>query len=604
MPTLTYTLAGNRSPLSVELYKPVTTLGRSRQNDICIPDPLLAEEFAQIQFDGQCFTLSTISRKDTFNVNGRARKSTQLKHGDQLVLGATEMTFRVFSERVEAPPQPTLDPLEGYRRLYHFSKLLMQDLPFEQLLATLLDQVIEVTHAERGFIILLEGNTPHVAASRNIQKETLTDARELFSDSIVEQVAREKKPLIVSDALRDENFKGSASVVNLQLSSVMCVPMLDKGRLMGVVYVGNSKITALFDRSSLEILTVFAAQAAMIIQKALLLNELQLDNQKLLEKLNHLQSSGIIGSSDQLQEVLRKTRKVATTDVSVLITGETGTGKELIAREIHRLSSRANGPFVTINCGAIPENLLESELFGHVKGAFTGAVANKIGKFHAADKGTIFLDELGEMPLNLQVKLLRALEEKKITRVGDTRAESVDIRIVAATNRDLEAEVKLGNFREDLYYRLNVINLHLPPLRERGEDIILLARFFLQRFAKEYNCPAKGFSPGAVIAMRKARWSGNIRELENRLRKAVILAEGTHIDAKDIGLSEDQLEPILNLADAKEQFQARYINEVLARNNGNRTKTAKDLGVDPRTIFRHLEKEQERDETPDHALED
>ncbi len=600
MPSLTYEIAGARSPITVELYKQITTLGRGRQNDICIPDPLLPEEFAHIHFDGQHFTLTALSRKDTFNVNGRARKQTQLKHADQLQMGATDLTFRMFSEHSKEETK-ALDPLEAYRRLYQFSKLLMLDHTLEELLNALLDQVIEVTQAERGFIILLEGNIPKVAVGRNVQKENLSDASKLYSDSIVEQVAREKKPLILSDALHDEHFKSSASVVNLQLSSVMCVPMLERGRLLGVIYVGNSKISALFDRSSLELLVIFSAQASLIIQKALLINELQMDNQKLAMRLHTLQSSGLIGNCPEIVEVMRKVGKVATTDVSVLITGETGTGKELIAKELHRLSNRAKGPFVTINCGAIPENLLESELFGHVKGAFTGAVANKLGKFQAADGGTLFLDELGEMPLNLQVKLLRALEDKKITRVGDTRPEQVDIRIIAATNRQLEDEVRHGQFREDLYYRLNVINIHLPPLRTRGEDVILLARFFLQRFSTEYNCPAKGFSPGAVIAMRKYRWPGNIRELENRLRKAVILAEGTHIDAGDLDIPDEQLEPILNLAEAKERFQAQYINEVLARNNGNRTKTAKDLGVDPRTIFRHLEKEQEQ--KPDDPLE-
>ncbi|MCB9640543.1 MAG: sigma 54-interacting transcriptional regulator [Myxococcales bacterium] len=602
MPSLTYEIPSARSPITVELYKQITTLGRGRQNDICVPDPLLAEEFAHIHFDGQHFTLSTLSRKDAFLVNGRSRKQTQLKHGDQLQMGSTDFSFRMFSERPAQEPK-ALEPLEAYRKLYQFSKLLMLDHSLDELLNALLDQVIEVTNAERGFIILLEGNIPKVAVGRNVQKESLADATKLYSDSIVEQVAREKKPLILSDALHDEKFKGSTSVVNLQLSSVMCVPMMERGRLLGVIYVGNSKITALFDRSSLELLMIFAAQASLIIQKALLINELQTDNQKLATRLHALQGSGIIGGCEEITEVLRKVSKVATTDVSVLVTGETGTGKELIAKEIHRLSNRAKGPFVTINCGAIPENLLESELFGHVKGAFTGAVANKIGKFQAADGGTLFLDELGEMPLNLQVKLLRALEDKKITRVGDTRPEQVDIRIVAATNRHLEEEVRQGHFREDLYYRLNVINIHLPPLRTRGDDTILLARFFLQRFANEYNCPAKGFSPGAVIAMKKYRWPGNIRELENRIRKAVILAEGTHIDASDLDIPEEHMEPILNLADAKERFQAQYINEVLARNNGNRTKTAKDLGVDPRTIFRHLEKEQEKDQKTDDPLE-
>ena len=211
----------------------------------------------------------------------------------------------------------------------------------------------------------------------------------------------------------------------------------------------------------------------------------------------------------------------------MLITGETGTGKELIARAIHNRSPRAGKPFVAINCGAIPENLLESELFGHVKGAFTGAVANKQGQFEAADGGTLFLDEIGEMPLALQVKLLRVLQERVVFRVGDTRAETVDIRIIAATNRDLEKEIAGGRFREDLYYRLNVVNVELPPLRERGDDMLVIARYLLSRYAREYDAKVKGLSPNAAVAIRKHNWPGNIRELENRIKKAIVLCEST-----------------------------------------------------------------------------
>jgi len=276
----------------------------------------------------------------------------------------------------------------------------------------------------------------------------------------------------------------------------------------------------------------------------------------------------------------------------VLVTGETGTGKELIARELHNRSPRAKGPFISINCGAIPENLLESELFGHVRGAFTGAVANKAGRFQSANKGTLFLDEIGEMPLSLQVKILRALQDRVVMKVGDTNPESVDIRVIAATNRELEGEIKAGRFREDLYYRLNVVLLHLPPLRDRGDDIVVLARYLLSRYAPEYGNRVRGFTPSAIAAVKRHRWSGNIRELENRIKKAVVLADKALLGPDDLGINPDELPPILALADAREKWQREYINEVLSLNAGNRTKTARDLGVDPRTIFRHLEREE------------
>ncbi len=290
-------------------------------------------------------------------------------------------------------------------------------------------------------------------------------------------------------------------------------------------------------------------------------------------------------------EVFRKLTKVATTDISVLITGETGTGKELIAREIHRRSNRASGPFVVINCGAIPENLIESELFGHVKGAFTGAVASRPGKFQVADKGTLFLDEIGELPLNLQVKLLRALQERVVVRVGDSRPEKVDIRVVAATNRVLEEEIRTGRFREDLYYRLNVVNIWLPPLRERGDDVLIIAKALLSKYADELHSSVQGFTPAALAAIKKHQWPGNIRQLENRIKKALVLCERTLLSPEDLDLGQSSDSPILPLEKAKEEFQRKYVLEVLERNNGNRTQTARDLGVDPRTIFRHLERE-------------
>jgi transcriptional regulator with PAS, ATPase and Fis domain len=250
---------------------------------------------------------------------------------------------------------------------------------------------------------------------------------------------------------------------------------------------------------------------------------------------------------------------------------------------------------VVINCGAIPENLLESELFGHVKGAFTGAVATRAGRFQAADKGTLFLDEIGEMPLHLQVKLLRALQERQVTKVGDNKAESVDIRVVAATHRNLEQMVKEGSFREDLYYRLNVVQLHLPPLRERGEDVVVIANFLLQKFADEYGKKIKGFAPKSLVAIRKYAWPGNVRQLENRLKRAIVLCESKELSPQDLDITSEDLEDILPLEEAINRFRKRYIDEALERNGGNRTKTARELGVDPRTIFRHLEQGRDAD---------
>jgi len=582
------------------IFKKITSLGRSDEVDILLPDPGLAESHAYIHFDGRDFNIATTERDAELFVNGRKRNKHRLAHEDRIRIGIIELEFSLYDQPVtDETAAKTLAELNSYKKLFEFSQKLMEKYELPALLDTLLDVVVQVTNADKGFIVLVESGEPVVKVARNLRRETISDAVSHLSDSILARVMKSRTALIISDALSDAEFKNSLSVVNLKLTSVLCVPMLERGNTLGIIYVGNDNVAQLFDETHLEVLTIFAAQAALLIRNALLVNELQLDNKTLLQRLERMRFGEILGSSPPMQDVFRKVQKVAVTDISVLITGETGTGKELIAREIHTRSGRAKGPFITINCGAIPENLLESELFGHVRGAFTGAVANKAGRFQAANGGTLFLDEIGEMPLALQVKLLRALQERVVTRVGDTNAEPVDIRVLAATNRDLELEIKTGRFREDLYYRLNVVQIHLPPLRDRGDDIVVLARYMVGRYAPEYGNQVRGLTPQAVAAIKRHHWPGNIREMENRIKKAVVLADKALLGPEDLNLASDDLPPILPLTDAKDKFQREYINEILALNNGNRTKTARDLGVDPRTIFRHLEKDEGGDEKAD-----
>ena len=403
-------------------------------------------------------------------------------------------------------------------------------------------------------------------------------------------VIETKQPIIVRDALNDNQFSSSQSVIDMRFCSVMCLPLIDRGAIIGLIYVGNDNIVSQFRPQHLEALRVFAAQISLILANAILVDELTFENQNLTSKLENMKFGNIIGDCLPMREVFNTVRRVAATDVTVLVEGETGTGKELIAQELHRESNRAKGPFVVINCGAIPANLLESELFGHVRGAFTGAIQTKNGKFQQANKGTLFLDEIGEMPMDLQVKLLRVLQERCVIKVGSNSVEPIDIRIVAATNKDLETEVAEGRFREDLFYRLNVITLHLPPLCERGDDVILIARGLIEKYAKEFNMVPKNLSQEAITAIRRYRWPGNVRQLENRIKKALILSNKPQIMPDDLDLIPESLKPVMSLAEAKDDFQRRYINEVLELNHGNRSKTARDLGVDPRTIFRHLEK--------------
>jgi transcriptional regulator with GAF, ATPase, and Fis domain len=575
------------------IYKKITSLGKGDEVDVVLPDPLLADTHAHIHFDGRDFNIAVVEKDAEIHVNGRRRTKHRLAQEDRIRIGSAELEFSLYDEPVtDETAAKTMAELNSYKKLFEFSQKLMGSYDLPALLDQLLDVVIQVTTADKGFIVLMESGDPVVKVARNLRRETISDAVSHLSDSILAKVVESRKPIIVSDALSDAQFKNALSVMNLKLTSVMCVPLLERGNLIGVIYVGNDNVRQLFDEAHLELLTIFAAQASLLVRNALLVNELQLDNRSLQERIERMRFGEILGSSPAMQEVFRKVQKVASTDITVLVTGETGTGKELIAREIHNRSPRAKGPFVSINCGAIPENLLESELFGHVRGAFTGAVANKAGRFQAANKGTLFLDEIGEMPLQLQVKILRALQDRAVSRVGDTSTDPVDIRVVAATNRELEAEIKAGRFREDLYYRLNVVHLLLPPLRDRGDDIVVLARYMLSRYAPEYGNKVRGFTPSAIAAVKRHRWSGNIRELENRIKKAVVLADKALLGPEDLGINPDELPPILPLTEAREKWQREYINEVLGLNAGNRTKTARDLGVDPRTIFRHLEKEE------------
>jgi len=576
----------------VKLVKRITSVGRDAENDVAIPDPGLPPTALHIHFDGQDYNAAAHDGAE-MTINGRRRSGARLVPGDRIRIGSSELSFDppLREEGQRSPPGPRLLALES---LVRFSERLLAATDLARLLDELLDAVLEVTHADKGFLILLEDAEMSVRASRNLAREGVEGALDRVSDSIIRRVVESGRPLVVADALHDAEWSGSSSVVNLKLCSVLCAPLMQKGEVFGVIYLGNDNVVSLFDERALEVLTVFAGQASLLVQNAMLLDSLRRENLSLREAVSSRQYGELIGSGASMREVYRRIEKVAATDISVLITGETGTGKEVVAREIHRRSPRAQGPFVAVNCGAIPEALLESELFGHLKGSFTGAIASRLGKFQAAQGGTLFLDEIGDMPAALQVKLLRALQDRAVTRVGDTRPEPVDIRVVAATNRVLEEEIKKGAFREDLYYRLNVVSIGLPPLRERGDDLLVIARYFLQKYGKEFGVRVRGFTPSALVAMRKYGWPGNIRELENRLKKAVVLADRALVSAEDLDLRPEILEPILPLAQAKEEFQKRYINQVLERNGGNRTKTAKDLGVDPRTIFRHLEKMEER----------
>jgi transcriptional regulator with GAF, ATPase, and Fis domain len=591
MPSLVESTSNRPHPI----LRKLTSIGAAVDNDVVVRGADVGDTHALVRLDGGRFVLAPSGRGMVVRVNGRKVRKHGLEHGDEIQLGAVVLRFNLWDEpnttlEAQRESQPA-DELAAYQTLAEFSARLAERAEVEDLLEALMDEVIRLTGADKGFLLIAQGDELAVQTARNLNQETIAENLTHVSDSIIAKVVRTREAVIVSDALNDTQFQSSVSVMQLRLCSVMCVPLIVRGTLLGVLYVGNDNVVNLFDEQALAMLTIFASQAALLLQSALQQRALRQDNARLKDALEGRKFGQIIGACDAMKKVFAKVQKVAGTDINVLVLGETGTGKELVAREIHRRSPRSDGPFIAVNCGAIPENLMESELFGHRRGAFTGAIANKIGSFQAADGGTLFLDEIGEMPVRLQVKLLRAIQERVITRVGDSRPTPIDIRLVVATHVNLEEAIREGRFREDLYYRINVVSIVLPPLRDRDEDVVLIARLLLDRYAKEYDRPVNGLTPDAVIALRKHAWPGNIRELENRLKKAVVLADGPLLRPEDLDLDDDVLaDRILPLAEAKERFQRRYIDQVLALNNDNRTKTARDLGVDPRTIFRHLEK--------------
>jgi two-component system NtrC family response regulator len=329
----------------------------------------------------------------------------------------------------------------------------------------------------------------------------------------------------------------------------------------------------------------------VVLSRAFYLSQLEKEYRELQQRLSEDSFQGMLGTNPKMQEVFSAMRKVATTDAPVLIIGESGTGKELVAKALHRMSIRKMKPFIVINSGAIPETLLESELFGHEKGAFTGAHIQRKGRIELAHEGTLFLDEIGELSLTLQVKLLRFLQEQKIERVGGREEISVDTRVLAATNADLQKAIKEGRFREDLYYRLGVVTISLPPLRDRGGDILLLATALLKKYADENNKKIKGFTTPAISALQDYNWPGNIRELENRVKRAVIMAEGPKVTPVDLELASQFAKyEGRGLKGAREALEKDFIQRALVKNKGNVTKAAEELGITRPTLYELMEK--------------
>ncbi len=458
----------------------------------------------------------------------------------------------------------------------------------EPLLEKVLEIAMETLAAERGFILLKSTATPQgfeVKSSRNFNEKQLSDITGL-SSSVVHDVLRHAEPVLVFEAEADPRYAQAESVMLQKIKSIACVPLSLKNRQIGAIYLDSLSQRSRFTKESLPFLTAFANQAAIAIENARLYESLRRENRRLREEVQRIHGfEGIIGQSPKMREVFDMMSRVLDSDATVLIEGESGTGKELVARAIHYNGHRKDKPFMAVFCGSLPDSLLESELFGHKKGAFTGAVSDKQGLFEAANGGTFFLDEIGDLSLTIQTKLLRVLQEGEIKRVGETQVRRVDVRIISATNKVLQDLVKEGTFREDLYYRLNTIAIRMPALRERKSDIPLLAQHFLDKFAGQRKAQIKGFTPEALDAMTRYAWPGNVRELENTIERAVVLARSELITPEDLRLPEgsvadDWAEEGLTL----KEVERRLVKKTLETHQGNVSETARALGVSRRWL--------------------
>ncbi len=409
------------------------------------------------------------------------------------------------------------------------------------------------------------------------------------ADNAVELLRAEKPEVVTLDlALEEDDPETGFALLDRMLA-------LDPLLKVVLVTGHDARENALraVDRGAFDFFTkpIALDELKILLKRAVALRRLETENAGLRERLRREGSLGrILGHSAEIQKVFRMIRKVAPADVTVLVTGESGTGKELVAREIHRLSDRSAKPFVSISCGAIPENLLESELFGHERGSFTDAYTSREGKLETANGGTVFLDEVGEMPMSLQVKILRFLQEREIERVGGRKVIPLDVRVVAATNRDLKEEVAGGRFREDLFFRLSVVNIHLPALRDRKADIVYLAQCFLERYAVELGRGKLSLSRDALRALQHYTWPGNVRELEHRIQRGIVLSRGRVIRAEDLELAGDEEMELPNLRAAREVAERRVVNEALRRNCGNIARAARDLEISRPTLHDLLRK--------------
>ena len=480
-------------------------------------------------------------------------------------------------------------PKEQLQALFDISQVLNSITDIDRLLERVMDIAIQAVDAERGFLVLTEtdgdGNLI-VRTARNITPEAALSISDI-SRSIVHGVIESQQGILTVDAQTDPRFSGSESVIFKQIRAVMSVPFVLRGRLLGAIYLDSRNKREGFTEDSLAFLKSFSNLAAIAIENARLMATLRVENDQLrseVQRTYHFKE--IIGSSPKMQSVFELLSKIIHSDISVLLEGESGTGKELVARALHYNGQRKDRPFIAQFCGNLSETLLESELFGHKRGAFTGAISDKKGLLEIANGGSFFLDEVADIPTSVQAKLLRVLQEGEFRRVGDTETRKVDVRIISATNKSLAKEVERGTFREDIFYRLNVITIHMPPLRDRIGDIPLLVQHFLTKHAQKTETRVKRINGEAMRIVDGYHWPGNVRELENAIERAIVLAEDRDITPNELIIP--RVAKPMGAAKSLKEYERELVIKTLDEMKGNKTRTAEALGVSLRWLHYKL----------------
>jgi transcriptional regulator with GAF, ATPase, and Fis domain len=616
-------IAGPFQGTTFSLSERNVSIGRDPSNDLWIADHALSRQHCLlVSQDGQ-FAIRDLGSKNGTLVNGVPVGEQLLHDGDHISVGDSVLIFQLeegevhrerspieLTETTEIEISPFL--LRADDALYLQPDRVTASLPKtarmaldlnallkiatgiggirdqESLQWQLLGLIFDVVPAERGAVLLFDG-AEEISSAVAWDRVQGPAHPVRVSRTVVQRIRRDGAGLVVSDVSGDSTLAHVQTLTELHVHSVLCVPLLASGQVVGAIYLDSRNPTRHFDEAHLQIMTAVAGIASLALDNVRHWEQLKQENQRLRAEVNL--EHDMLGASQPMRDVFEFIRRVAPTDSTVLIEGESGTGKELVARAIHRNSSRADRPFVAINCAAIAETLLESELFGHEKGAFTGAVSQKKGKMEAADGGTLFLDEVSELAPGLQAKLLRVLQEREFERVGGIRRLKLDIRLIAATNRVLREEVQNGTFRKDLYYRLNVVCVTMPALRDRREDIPLLADHFIAKASRKCKARMKPLSSEARACLINYDWPGNVRELENAIERALVLGSTASI------LHDDLPEAVLEAGPALTDSTAKYLDTIkdtkkqlilqaLQQANGGYIEAAKALGMHPNSLLR------------------